>query len=111
MLAHELRTPLSAIATAAQLLERLHGRDAASVPVEVINRQVRHVTRLVDNLLDAGRVMAGKILIDWQPIDPFADIIGRSIDALAAARRLERHDLAVIWCRRGSMPTRTGWSR
>ena len=94
MLAHELRTPLSAIATAAHSLERLHGRDAASVPVEVINRQVRHVTRLVDDLLDAGRVMAGKILIDRQPID-LADIIGRSIDALAAARRLERHDLAV----------------
>jgi len=94
MLAHELRTPLSAIATAAHSLERLHGRDAASVPIEVINRQVRHVTRLVDDLLDAGRVMAGKILIDRQPID-LADIIGRSIDALAAARRLERHDLAV----------------
>jgi len=94
MLAHELRTPLSAIATAAHSLERLHGRDAASVPIEVINRQVRHVTRLVDDLLDAGRVMAGKILIDRQPID-LADIIGRSIDALAAARRLARHDLAV----------------
>ena len=49
---------------------------------------------MVDDLLDAGRVMAGKILIDRQPLD-LADVVGRSIDALAAARKLERHDLAV----------------
>jgi len=95
MLAHELRTPLSAIAAAAQALERNGAVDTAlKLPIEVIGRQAHHVTRLVDDLLDAGRVMAGKIKIARHPID-LADVIVRSIDALTAARRLDRHDLAV----------------
>jgi signal transduction histidine kinase len=95
MLAHELRTPLSAIATAAQALQRNGAADTSlKLPIEVIGRQADHVTRLVDDLLDAGRVMAGKIKIARHPID-LADVIVRSIDALTAARRLDRHDLAV----------------
>jgi signal transduction histidine kinase len=95
MLGHELRTPLSAIATAAQALDHLHGRDQpTALPIAVITRQVRHVTRLVDDLLDAGRVMAGKIQIDRQPID-LSEIVERSIDALTAARKLEHHELAL----------------
>ena len=95
MLAHELRTPLSAIATAAQTLDRSSRRDASmAMPIEVIERQARHVTRLVDDLLDAGRVMAGKIQITREPVD-LADIVARSIEVLSAARKLDRHDLAV----------------
>jgi len=95
MLAHELRTPLSAIASAAHALKRNGATDpSARLPIEVIARQAHHVTRLVDDLLDAGRVMAGKINIARHPID-LADVIVRSIDALTAARRLDRHDLAV----------------
>ena len=95
MLAHELRTPLSAIATAAHTLERLHGRDAAmALPIDVIDAAGPSRDQ-------AGRRSARRRSGDGgqdpdhrQPID-LADIIGRSIDALAAARRLERHDLAV----------------
>jgi signal transduction histidine kinase len=95
MLAHELRTPLSAIATAAQAIQRSEATDSSlRLPIDVIGRQAHHVTRLVDDLLDAGRVMAGKIKIARHPID-LADVIVRSIDALTAARRLDRHDLAV----------------
>jgi signal transduction histidine kinase len=95
MLAHELRTPLSAIASAAHMLERTARREASmGLPIDVIARQTRHVTRLVDDLLDAGRVMAGKIRITRLPVD-LADIAVRSIEALSAARKLDHHDLAV----------------
>ena len=94
MLAHELRTPLSAIATAAQTLERTRRDASMAMPIDVIARQTRHVTRLVDDLLDAGRVMAGKIQITCLPVD-LADIVARSIEVLSAARKLDGHDLAV----------------
>ena len=95
MLAHELRTPLSAIASAAHTLERNARRESSTaLPIDVIARQTRHVTRLVDDLLDAGRVMAGKIQITRLPVD-LTDIAVRSIEALSAARKLDHHDLAV----------------
>ncbi len=69
---------------------RTHARRDASMamPIDVIERQTRHVTRLVDDLLDAGRVMAGKIQITCLPVD-LADIVARSIEVLSAARKLD----------------------
>jgi PAS domain S-box-containing protein len=60
MLGHELRNPLSPIVTALQLLRM---RSGASAPREhaIIERQVDHLVRLVDDLLDVSRVTRGKI--------------------------------------------------
>ena len=110
MLAHELRIPLSAIATAAHSLERLHGRDSSSMPIDVINRQVRHVMRMVDDLLDAGRVMAGKILIDRQPLD-LADVVGARSTRSPPLGSWSATISPYTWFRRGWTLTRTGWSR
>jgi PAS domain S-box-containing protein len=70
MLAHELRNPLAPIATAADLLSR-GGRDEAGVLQlsEVISRQARHMTRLIDDLLDVSRVTRGQVTLDRQPVD------------------------------------------
>ncbi len=70
MLAHELRNPLGAIEGAVQVLgltalrepRALHARD-------VIHRQTMHMARLVDDLLDVGRVMTGKIVLERQRVD------------------------------------------
>ena len=59
MLGHELRNPLAPITTALQLVA---GRpDLPARELEVIRRQVRHLTRLVDDLLDVSRITRGKI--------------------------------------------------
>jgi signal transduction histidine kinase len=70
LLAHELRNPLSPILNSAHFLRTLaatdsHTRSAA----EVIDRQVRHLARLVDDLLDVSRITRGKITLQLQPLD------------------------------------------
>jgi PAS domain S-box-containing protein len=68
MLGHELRNPLAPIVSALQLL-KLRG-DARSVrELQVIERQVSQMTRLVDDLLDVSRVSRGKIVLRSEPID------------------------------------------
>src|SRR5688572_152911 len=70
MLAHELRNPLGAIGGAAQVLALSHLQDPhANQAREIIQRQTSHMARLVDDLLDVGRVVTGKIALDLQPLD------------------------------------------
>ena len=61
MLGHELRNPLAPILTALQLMSLRDGADAAVKERAVIDRQVRHLMRLVDDLLDVSRIARGKI--------------------------------------------------
>ncbi|MBA3771503.1 MAG: PAS domain-containing protein [Ramlibacter sp.] len=62
MLAHELRNPLAPISTAAQLLKLSPGDPARIARAgEIIARQVRHMTTLVDDLLDVSRVTRGRV--------------------------------------------------
>ncbi len=65
MLAHELRNPLSAITAAVQVLEAAKAHEGATSRARfIIGRQVQHLSRLVDDLLDVGRVVSGKIALD-----------------------------------------------
>jgi signal transduction histidine kinase len=76
MLAHELRNPLAGIATATPLLS--HYRDDAPRFTQlqgVIGRQVRHLSRLIDGLLDVSRVTQGKIGLEREPIDVTAPLL------------------------------------
>ncbi|TWI69782.1 signal transduction histidine kinase [Pseudoduganella lurida] len=70
MLAHELRNPLAPISSAAQIL-RMPDMGAPQVAhaAEVIGRQVRHMTELVDDLLDVSRVQRGLVELDCAPVD------------------------------------------
>ena len=62
MLAHELRNPLAPIRNASELLARKLSADPdASRALAVVNRQVAHLTRLVDDLLDISRITQGRI--------------------------------------------------
>jgi signal transduction histidine kinase len=72
MLGHELRNPLAAITSAAQLLDhadRAKAAEASEQAKAIIRRQVQHLRRLTDDLLDAGRVIMGKIVLDPKPVD------------------------------------------
>ena len=89
MLAHELRNPLSAISAAVQVLEASNGGDAPALRARsIIGRQVHHLARLVDDLLDVGRVVTGKIALDRRAID-FADLVHRAM-AVCAERRSDQ---------------------
>jgi two-component system, sensor histidine kinase len=82
MLGHELRNPLSAIATAAHVLTLDRSRDASADHAQrVINRQVKHLARLVDDLLDVTRVSTGKVTLAREPVDVSALVV-RCIDSL-----------------------------
>jgi signal transduction histidine kinase len=75
MLAHELRNPLAPIASAAELL-KISTLDEARVrrSSEVISRQVKHMTSLVDDLLDISRVTRGLIQLEHVVVDIGATI-------------------------------------
>ena len=77
MLAHELRNPLAPIRTAAELLAQLDTREPALTLIrEVIQRQVEHMARLLDDLLDASRVTSGKVNLQRRPtaVGEFIDL-------------------------------------
>jgi signal transduction histidine kinase len=68
MLGHELRNPLAPIATALELMARKDG----TVHVEerrIIGRQVAHLSRLIDDLLDVSRITQGKVQLEQLPVE------------------------------------------
>jgi PAS domain S-box-containing protein len=91
MLGHELRNPLSPITTALQLM-RLRG--AQSREQEIIERQVGHLTRLVDDLLDVSRITRGAIELRKQPME-LAEAVVRSIEIASPLLEQRRHRLEV----------------
>ena len=93
MLAHELRNPLSAISAATQVLEASNGHDAPALRARsIIGRQVQHLARLVDDLLEVGRVVTGKIVLERRPID-FADLVHRAVAMLGEHRSDQQLDV------------------
>ncbi|HYF20809.1 MAG TPA: ATP-binding protein, partial [Ramlibacter sp.] len=68
MLGHELRNPLAPIATALELMGRREPHRLADER-KVIGRQVNHLSRLIDDLLDISRITRGKIELERQPLD------------------------------------------
>jgi signal transduction histidine kinase len=70
MLAHELRNPLAPVRNAVQVMRLVGGGDPALVRArEIIDRQVTHMARLIDELLDMSRLSRGKILLRTGPLD------------------------------------------
>src|SRR5260370_9837033 len=73
MLAHELRNPLAPIRNAVQVMRLLGPADREiQWTRDVIDRQLRHLTRLVDDLLDVSRITRGKIRLEFEPLDGVA---------------------------------------
>ena len=70
VLSHELRNPLASLAAAAAILDRAReGADEAALARKVIDRQVNHLARLVDDLLDVTRIARGKIHLRLAPVE------------------------------------------
>jgi signal transduction histidine kinase/CheY-like chemotaxis protein len=84
MLAHELRNPLGAIQGAVHALTLLNQAEPmAQRATSIIKRQVTHMARLVDDLLDVGRAVTGKIVLKRAPVN-LADAVKSSVSVIAA---------------------------
>jgi PAS domain S-box-containing protein len=97
MLGHELRNPLHAISLASQLLRSANNLEKAR---DIIARQGEHMTRLVDDLLDAARVTSGRIPLTRRPLN-LAALVSECIGNLRETGQLEHHtvntDLNEVW--------------
>ncbi len=81
MLAHELRNPLAPIRNSLYLLQVKAGSDTALEQAsQLMARQVEHMARLVDDLLDVSRITRGKIALNLEPVD-LATIVSRAVEA------------------------------
>jgi signal transduction histidine kinase len=70
MLGHELRNPLAPLRTALELLRRFSSDEPVAVNAqEVMERQIEHMVRLLDDVLDVSRITSGRIRLDAHPLD------------------------------------------
>jgi len=88
-LSHELRNPLGAISNAVAALERRPASEGAPERLrQIIGRQTRHLTRMVDDLLDVARAVAGKIALHIEAVD-LSEVAARGVTALRASGRAD----------------------
>ena len=94
MLAHELRNPVGAISNAAELLSVGRGAESAAFARDVIRRQVSHLRDLLDDLLDVGKVITGKMFLKKDVVD-LAEVANSAVATLRTAGGNTNHELQV----------------
>jgi signal transduction histidine kinase len=91
-LSHELRNPLAALANAVYLLG-MEGGNEVKPTLEMMQRQIAQLTRMVNDLLDVSRVTHGKITLQLGPTD-LAQVIRQAIETALPALQARRLHLA-----------------
>ena len=96
MLAHELRNPLAPVLHAVELLREGHAdAPACRRALDAASRQVRHMVRLVDDLVDVSRIRTGKVALQRGPV-ALAEVVKSAVQALEPLLLERRHALAVV---------------
>jgi PAS domain S-box-containing protein len=92
MLGHELRNPLAPIVTALQLM-KLRSAETSREQV-IIQRQVDHLVRLVDDLLDVSKITRGKVVLrpEWVEV---REVLGKAVEMADYLLEQKRHRLGV----------------
>jgi PAS domain S-box-containing protein len=94
-LAHELRNPLAPIRTGLEILKRVGELPASAARTrDIMERQLTHMVRLVDDLLDVSRVGRGKLELRAEPL-PLARVIEHALEASQPAVEAAGHALSV----------------
>lgn len=94
-LGHELRNPLAPIRTSVGLLKHLYP-DLAPVnkTYQVVERQIIHLTRLVDDLLDVARITSGKVILQPGPV-LLSDIVNHAVEICSALVESKKHVIEI----------------
>lgn len=93
MVAHELRNPLTPIRTVAELLDRTGADQPTLARLQgILRRQVTHMAKLIDDLLDGSRLSAGKFRLDCRSAD-VAGIVDQAIETSRPAIELRRQHI------------------
>lgn len=99
MLGHELRNPLSPIVTALELM-KLRGESGSAKERGIIERQVKHVIRLVDDLLDVAKITSGKVELQHETLE-IADALLKAVEIASPLFEQRGHQLDIQVPRRG----------
>jgi len=95
ILSHELRNPLQPLQTAVEVLEHDPNAPVPARVRAIIQRQVHHITRLVDDLLDISRLNAGKLELRREPV-ALDSIVEEAVQACRVTAEARRHTLEVV---------------
>jgi PAS domain S-box-containing protein len=108
MLAHELRNPLAPIRNSLYILrlalqdQSPHRSDTVRQALDIMDRQVQHMVRLVDDLLEVSRITQGKITLRMRPV-ALAQVVEQALEASRPSIEAARHRLEV------SLPPEALW--
>lgn len=102
MLAHELRNPLAAVNNAVTVLKLSPDEESRNWAGDVVERQVRQLARLIDDLLDVSRITSGKIRLRKEFIDA-STVLDQAIESARPLIDERRHTLTVS-VERGHLP-------
>jgi PAS domain S-box-containing protein len=95
MLAHELRNPLAPIRNAADVLVHSQPQTAvARKAIEIVQRQVGNIARLVDDLLDVSRITLGRIELQSRPVN-VNDLVTQALEIVDPLIHRKRHSVTV----------------
>lgn len=95
MLAHELRNPLAPISTAAQMLKMTGLTETRVVQAgDIISRQVKHMTSLVDDLLDLSRITRGLVQIAQDELD-LKLVVNNAVEQALPLIHARKHELGI----------------
>jgi PAS domain S-box-containing protein len=94
-LAHELRNPLAPIRTGLQLMKLSRGDQAVAAEVQsIMERQVQHIIRLVDDLLDVSRISRGKLQLQTCPTN-FSRVVANAVETMRSQIQEAGHELVL----------------
>jgi hypothetical protein len=94
VLSHELRNPLAPIRNAVAILGRFTNEPQARWCLDLLGRQIGHMTRLVDDLLDVSRITSGKIHLEPVALE-LNTLVRMAVDSASAMIKQHGHSLSV----------------
>ncbi|MEZ5284713.1 MAG: ATP-binding protein [Vicinamibacterales bacterium] len=94
-LAHELRNPLAPMVTGMELLRTDGtGPEARMLAHDVVSRQIRHMVRLIDDLLDVSRITADKLTLRLEPVNVI-DVLEQAVETAREHVLRDGHELSI----------------
>ena len=96
-LSHELRNPLAPMRSALDVFKLRYGQAADDRLLPVFDRQLRHLTRLVDDLMEVSRITQGRMQLRRAPVELSALVRSAALD-MAETMRAARHSLHLSVC-------------